>query len=573
MYHMKQKKIFFVGITLVFFALSLLYFLKIEESQIETGIAQKVESLEDDIFRLSLWKPSINTETEVDVEIEWWYQDINETYYLFVPEAISRELCYMFNLYDSIVINDREIMPGDEFDLSEGSYEIKLDSGETVLLEVMLSRNINAMFLQTDLGDLTGIHESKQYYDTGSYILMDSHGDVNCSGRVDRIRTRGNVTFDGTDKKSYNIRMESKTAVLDLGTAKSWSLLANAFDDSLARNQLVTELAKGMDMAYVPDMDYVDLYINGEYKGNYQLAEKVEISRERLNIRNLEEEMKLLNPDWEYACISSREEDIDGLYEIKWVEDIVVPEDITSGYLLELDMEYRYDMEQSGFITARKQPVVIKSPECVNYEQVYYVANKYQDMEDALCSENGYNELTGMYLDEYLDFPSFAQKYLVEEICKNLDAALTSFYLYIPENSAKFHAGPIWDYDRSWGVGFERGGVDLMDPSTFYVAENIDFEEADINFFYLLCQQEDFRKLYQQMYFDEVRDSLVKISEQTAREIEARIESSAMMDAIRNDSLVDETDVEANREAYHICHEVMQQFITKRIEFLDEAWR
>ena len=255
------------------------------------------------------------------------------------------------------------------------------------------------------------------------------------------------------------------------------------------------------------------------------------------------------------------------------MDDIETPEDITSGYLLELDMEYRYDMELSGFISSRKQPVVIKSPKCVNYEQAYYVANNYQDMEDALCSENGYNELTGMYLDEYLDFPSFAKKYLVEEICKNLDASLTSFYMYMPNSNGKFYAGPIWDYDRSWGVGFERGGVDLMDPSTFYVAENIDFEEADINFFYLLCQQEDFRELYQQMYFDEVRDSLVKISEQTAREIEARIESSAMMDAIRNDSLVDETDVEANREAYHLCHEQIQQFIAKRIEFLDEAWR
>ena len=383
-----------------------------------------------------------------------------------MPEIITNRLYYVFNQYDFIYIDEEKICPGDSFRMSEGKHRVKFETGDAVDIEVMFSQNINTMFIQTDLGDLTGIHESKQNFDTGSYILLDSTGNSNCSGRLDSIRARGNMTFDAADKKSYNIRMQDKTAVFDLGIARNWALLANAFDDSLVRNHLVTELAKLMDMAYVPDMDYVDLYINGEYQGNYQLAERVEISEERLNIRNLESEMELLNPDLDLSFLTPIEEPVDDFPAIKWVEGIQTPQDIASGYLIELDMTYRYYMEQSGFISSRKQPVVIKSPKCVSFEQAYYVANKYQDMEDALCSENGYNETTGLHYSDCLDMHSFAQKYLVDEISKNLDAALTSFFMYIPEGDTRFYAGPIWDYDRTWGVGFERSGVDLMDPCT-----------------------------------------------------------------------------------------------------------
>ena len=167
---------------------------------------------------------------------------------------------------------------------------------------------------------------------------------------------------------------------------------------------------------------------------------------------------------------------------------------------------------------------------------------------------------------------SFAQKYLVDEISKNLDAALTSFFMYIPEGDTRFYAGPIWDYDRTWGVGFERSGVDLMDPCTLYVSENIYFEESDVNIFHLLCQQEEFQKLYKDMYFEKVRTGVVEIAEVTSIETAKRIESSAMMDAIRCRGLSDETDVEANREEFRQYNEEIQEFISKRIEFLDEEW-
>lgn len=572
MIYSSRKKIFILVITVVLFFLSQGLFFQVERMKREQYLSEKIELLKDEQFQLCILDASVDTQTKQAVEIEWWFQEEKGIYYFFVPKALNDRLCYIFNQYDFILIDGEEVRPGDPFHMQEGSHEVSLASGEVIPVEVMFSENVNSMFIQTDLDDLTGIHESKQNFDTGSYILLDSDGKVNCTGRLDSIKGRGNVTFDGSEKKPYSIRMQNKTAVLDLGIGKGWNLIANAFDDSLIRNQLVTELAKAMNMEYVPDMAYVDLYINGEYRGNYQITEKVEISEERLNIRNLQNEMEILNPESDFDMLTPIEEPVDNFESVKWVEGLQTPQNIDSGYLLELDMTYRYYEEQSGFISSRKQAVVIKSPQCVSFEQAYYVANKYQDMEDALCADDGYNEATGLYYSDYMDLYSFAQKYLVEEITKNMDAAVTSFYMYIPENDTKFYAGPIWDYDRTFGTEFERGGIDLKDPASLYVSENIYFEQADINFFYELCKQEEFKKMYATMYFDDVREHVLELSEEIAPKTVEMIESSAMMDAVRNQSLGADMDVEENREAFYQYNEKIQNFIRDRVTFLDEEW-
>lgn len=572
MYYIKKIKYGTVILSFLLLLAVILFFGWQEDKKIEEELEHKIETMGMEEFQLKLWNPSVSTDSGQDVEIDWWFHEDTQTYYLFLPSGETKNLCYVFNCFDALQIDNAVIKAGERFELECGEHEIFLDTGETLSLVVMQSENVAAMHIQTDLEDLEFLHQSKQNFDTGSYILTDASGRVNCSGYLDAVRGRGNMTFDAADKKSYNIRMRQKTAVLDLGIGRSWALLANPFDESLSRNQMVTELGNAMNMAYVPNMDYVDLYINGEYQGNYQLSEKVEIAQERLNIRNLEDEMEIMNPELDFDLLEFTEGPVDDFLALKWVEGLQVPQNSESGYLLELDMTYRYYEEQSGFITSRKQPVVIKSPQCASYEQVYYIANKYQDMEDALCAADGYNEMTGLYYSDYLDLYSFAQKYLVDEFSKNLDAALTSFYMYVPETDDKFYAGPIWDYDRTFGVDFERSGVDLKDPETFYVSENIYFEESDINVFHLLCQQEEFKELYKQIYWETVRDIVVEIAENSVDENVRRIEKSAMMDAIRCDSLGESLSVDENRELFYEYNAAIKSFMQDRIEFFDREW-
>lgn len=80
-----------------------------------------------------------------------------------------------------------------------------------------------------------------------------------------------------------------------MGSAKKWILIANAFDNTLLRNTTAFAIAKLLNLAYTPDAQYVDVYANGNFLGNYLLTEKIEVGKNRVSVRDLEEEVKTLN--------------------------------------------------------------------------------------------------------------------------------------------------------------------------------------------------------------------------------------------------------------------------------------
>lgn len=235
------------------------------------------------------------------------------------------------------------------------------------------------------------------------------------------------------------------------------------------------------------------MYINGNFVGNYLLSEKVEIGKNRVNIRNLEKEVVSLNKNCNLADTDFFMEQQGRLFSTKGYHIEKEPEDISGGYLLELETSDRYGLEASGFLTSRMQPVVFASPKYASYNQVSYIAGLYQDFEDAVFSADGSNPYTGKMYYEYIDVDSFARKYLLEELVKNLDASFTSQYIYKYDDSisSKFYAGPCWDYDKSIAAsGITEDGINLNDPKGLYAA--VQEKESDI--WYALYQHKDFRK-------------------------------------------------------------------------------
>ena len=119
------------------------------------------------------------------------------------------------------------------------------------------------------------------------------------------------------------------------------------------------------------------------------------------------------------------------------------------GYLLEFELDERYPDEISGFVSAKRQQVVLKAPEYASKKQVKYIKDYFQEMEDAVYSNDGYNK-QGKYYTEYIDLKSAAQMYIVEELSLDNDAVATSFYMYKDVDDI-FHFGPIWDFDWAFG--------------------------------------------------------------------------------------------------------------------------
>ncbi len=401
--------------------------------------------------------------------------------------------------------------------------------------------------------------------------MLAENGNVYYSGGIENIHCRGNASWEDTSKKSYQIKLTEKKDFFHMGEDKQWLLLANAFDNTLLRNTLAFDMAKEFGLTFTPDAKYIDVYANGEYIGNYLLTEKIEIDENRVNINNLEKEMELLNSNQELSECEFFMEQQGRLFSTKGYRIEQQPEDITGGYLLEIEMSDRYGLEASGFITSRMQPVVFSSPKYASYEQVSYIANRYQDFEDAVFSEDGYNPYTGVYFTEYIDMDSFARKYLLEELTKNLDAAFTSQYFYKPVDSVstKFFAGPAWDYDKAIAAsGITENGIDLHDPNGLYAAT----QTKDSDIWYGLYQQDEFREYVIKIYKEELEVKVRLIAKDRVAAYADMVMDSAMNNAIRWQVFSEASTIEEKMVMYKEKVAELSVFLNNRLDFLNQEW-
>ena len=81
-----------------------------------------------------------------------------------------------------------------------------------------------------------------------------------------------------------------------MGKAKKWILLANYVDQSQLHNALSFEFGELLGVPYNIGYEFVNLYIDGSYRGIYMLCEKVQIDSKRIDIEDLEKATEKANP-------------------------------------------------------------------------------------------------------------------------------------------------------------------------------------------------------------------------------------------------------------------------------------
>lgn len=518
-------------------------------------------------FELSLWLTD-------NLCINWWKNEADNTYCFFIPNAFkNQKMRLTFSGIPYLTIDGKKITSGSKYCLAQGTHSLITEENNNTAytLTVWYTSGIPTFFVQTQSGSVESIHSSKQLSESGKILIMDSRGRSYFEGIIDEIHCRGNSSFDKTEKKSYTISLNKSMDLFEMGKAKKWLLIANAFDDTLVRNASAFFIAELLKLPYTPKFQYVDVYINGNFVGNYLLSEKVEIGKNRVNIRNLEKEVVSLNKNCNLADTDFFMEQQGRLFSTKGYHIEKEPEDISGGYLLELETSDRYGLEASGFLTSRMQPVVFASPKYASYNQVSYIAGLYQDFEDAVFSADGSSPYTGKMYYEYIDVDSFARKYLLEELVKNLDASFTSQYIYKYDDSisSKFYAGPCWDYDKSIAAsGITEDGINLNDPKGLYAA--VQEKESDI--WYALYQHKDFRKTVAAIFFKELEPHLKNNYEKIFFEHSKNIRSSNDCNMIRWNTFPQAATIAEKRILYNTKVLELADFIDKRLDFLKSEW-
>lgn len=255
---------------------------------------------------------------------------------------------------------------------------------------------------------------SGEYHDsadvTVSVIDRDGGTNKDLIDSASNIKIRGNTTA-GAPKKPWNIKLSSKQKILGMEKAKKWCLLANSFDKSLIRNNLVYDLAEEIGVQYNCNNRFVEVYINGKFNGNYLLTEAVEVKKERVNI----------------DAYNAESNDI--LLELGTRNEPDVDHFTTNILRTTFDVN---DPEKGDDLTDAQVDAKIAK-----------VRDYLNGFETALKNQN-YDEILN-----YMDEDTFVNFYIVNELFKNVDFNFSSTRFYIKDN--KVYAGPCWDYDLSSG--------------------------------------------------------------------------------------------------------------------------
>lgn len=284
----------------------------------------------------------------------------------------------------------------------------------------------------------------KETYINCDIWLVD--GDKTTTYKLDQadngsgIRGRGNSTW-GADKKPWRLKFNKKVKLLgsDFANAKSWTLLANAFDKSLMRNALTYHLGTFMGLEFSPAAQFVDLVMNGTYRGVYQISDQVEVRDKRVEV----------------------DADNGWLLEYANAEDKVDDPKITLNY--------------NGTYYGNVQ---IKNPEFTDDQ-----LSSNQELADAISQY-----LNGQFLPLYTEsvrselinprtgyrsmtYPkALIDWYIATEITANWDG-FYSIYMFRDPTSAtdtQLHFGPLWDEDLAYGNNYETYDRSYFPKQDFY---------------------------------------------------------------------------------------------------------
>ncbi len=350
------------------------------------------------------------------------------------------------------------------------------------------------------------------YYRT-KITIRDDWGTIKERNEWLGVRGRGNSTWyigqwtygDWQPKKPFRLKFDKKADLLtrkengvevnDYATDKNWTLLANYYDATLIRNALAVALQKRMGMTFVPASKFVDLVINNQYFGTYQISDHVNIADRRVPI----------NEDTGYFFEGNVDDPNDRFQEDPYIA--ISFGSYGSGY-------------GADFLVNVKSP----DPDIATASGPS-TDPKYNDVKAKLSKV-----ATLLYKPEtdpndnwrrYVDLDAAVDAFIVSEITCNYDAAYGNNYFWMENIDSKIVFGPVWDLDLTWN--YKIDGKDIKGKH---------FWEFKITPFGQLCE-----KAWNDPYFmkavyerwQEVSVGLEDFLKQKAQELRATISQSAVL--------------------------------------------
>lgn len=331
--------------------------------------------------------------------------DKDGTTYFFLPSYADISSLDQSSSPGKLYLTDGSLIVSPVFGITQ---DVLVDLGTDDLTPwkicFMKSDKLHTIFLEftdSDIDDVT-----REDYSNVSVKLVSPSGAAEFIDYDGLIKGRGNATWDlggySPPKKPYEIRFDVKHGIGDFTPRKKWVLLANAYEGTGILNKMILDTARKMNMPYVSDSEWADVYSNGNYIGNYLICSEVQQSASSL---------------------------VD-----------------TGGYIIEKNDAY-FDKKESGFRTPH-DAFTVKAPDFLSDTDLAQLTR----LTDTVDRELHHRKPSMAHINP----ESFTKWYILEELFYNEDALITSCFFYSTHDKTKLYAGPPWDFDGTCGESADK---------------------------------------------------------------------------------------------------------------------
>ncbi|MCW3102145.1 MAG: hypothetical protein JWO09_585 [Bacteroidetes bacterium] len=240
-------------------------------------------------------------------------------------------------------------------------------------------------------------------------------------------------------KQSYGItpvdgaHQSLNVPLLGLPAGKDWVFKGLYQDKTFLRDELGFMIHNRMGH-YSSRTRFFELVVDGDYRGVYQIEEKVKRDNDRVNISKL-----------------------------KYTD--TTGDELTGGYIIRLDKFYGptpgwYSFFNSNISHDSANYFLFHYPKPDSMPQVQkdYIEGYFHAFENVLVSPT-FNDPVNGYR-RYIDVPSFIDNFILNELSKNTDGYRSSTYFYKDRDSkgGKLFSGPMWDFNIAFDNCNFNGG-------------------------------------------------------------------------------------------------------------------
>ena len=454
---------------------------------------------------------------------------LGDTLHFFLPSYIDIQ---------NLKVNEQETNKFNIENLSKSINRLNLDTSYHLYINDSIksirfhkSENIPALFIHTQSSGTNIIHKSKEFTELITTKLVLSDGTIQYMSQNDTINSRGNTSWN-TDKKPYMISLSIPHELLNMPKASKWILLASSGDLTCLRNKIVYDFSAKMDFEWSPKCEFVEVYLNNEYRGLYLLTEKIEIAANRLQARKN-----------------------------------------SMNFLCTMDLLGRcQNRKNKEIVTSVGQGIRIRYPYICTPNEYNFISSLIHQF-DELMMQRDSSDIYNNESIELMDLDSWARKYLVDEIFGNFDAGLASNFFYCHKDDKgvyKLYGGPIWDYDGSLNLNTVLPAANsfLTRRAWRSVSEN-----SRTPWYNAMYKNSKFNQRVRELYFNEFRPTLASLTDTASESFIPRMYGDYAKGIINNNLRwreqlsSDYTQSAGVKTIDDIIH-----YLQIKMDFLDSAW-